>query len=246
MRPVRERPLCPVRDRRRAAQCKRRRDRHPLLRSAIRTLHTARGEWWCGRAIPASLATRLSAEVTAVRRRPSRSSRRATWSGSAAGSIADTLHALSRGAEKYCENGMTRTYNGPSQDTRDNTYGGYRIRSSSARSRSARSPRTDRSRRSRRAVRRITTGRRSAMNAGPGKKVGIAGIGGLGHGLSSPTRLAPTPSPHTSPDKVRRRAPGRRRGRGSRDKAQMKAHSKLRSDVNPSPPRTILTPSPAC
>lgn len=88
------------------------------------------------------------------------------------------------GLEQYCDNGFTGTYNGPEQGTGANTFGGYSaqivVRENF--------------------VLRITHGEDSLAavapllcagittysplrqwNAGPGRKVGIVGLGGLGH-----------------------------------------------------------------
>ena len=88
------------------------------------------------------------------------------------------------GVEQFCEPGFTGTYNGPTQDTRDNTYGGYSdaivvreefvLHVRHARDQLA-------------AVAPLlcagitTWSPLRHWKAGPGKKVGIVGIGGLGH-----------------------------------------------------------------
>jgi uncharacterized zinc-type alcohol dehydrogenase-like protein len=93
-------------------------------------------------------------------------------------------HACDEGLEQYCENGFVGTYNGKTSDTPGHTLGGYsqrivvdekfvlRIRHPEAQLPSV-APLLCAG---------ITTySPLRHWNAGPGKKVGIVGIGGLGH-----------------------------------------------------------------
>jgi uncharacterized zinc-type alcohol dehydrogenase-like protein len=87
------------------------------------------------------------------------------------------------GEENYCENGFTGTYNGPEQDGGGNTYGGYStrivvdekfvLRIRHEKDLAAVAPLLCAG---------ITTySPLRHWNVGPGKKVGIVGLGGLGH-----------------------------------------------------------------
>ncbi|HLY57333.1 MAG TPA: NAD(P)-dependent alcohol dehydrogenase, partial [Stellaceae bacterium] len=88
-----------------------------------------------------------------------------------------------RGLEQYCEVGMTGTYNGPEQGTGGNTYGGYSdkivvreefvLRLPDGIDPAAAAPLLCAG---------ITTySPLRHWGAGPGKKVGVVGLGGLGH-----------------------------------------------------------------
>ncbi|HXF07083.1 MAG TPA: NAD(P)-dependent alcohol dehydrogenase [Candidatus Acidoferrales bacterium] len=138
--------------------------------------------------------------------------------------------SCAEGLEQYCENGFTGTYNGPAQEDGGNTYGGYsqlivvkehfvlRIRHDE-RQLAAVAPLLCAG---------ITTySPLRHWGAGPGKKVGIVGLGGLGH---MGVKLAHAMGAHvvlftTSPGKE---ADARRLGADevviSRDKQQMAAH----------------------
>ncbi|HMM44969.1 MAG TPA: NAD(P)-dependent alcohol dehydrogenase [Candidatus Macondimonas sp.] len=138
--------------------------------------------------------------------------------------------SCAEGLEQYCENGFTGTYNGPTQEDGGNTYGGYsklivvkehfvlRIRHDE-RQLAAVAPLLCAG---------ITTySPLRHWHAGPGKKVAIVGLGGLGH---MGVKLAHAMGAHvvlftTSPGKE---ADARRLGADevviSRDKQQMAAH----------------------
>jgi len=193
-------------------------------------LHTARGEWG-GTRYPCVPGHEIVGEVTAVG--PDVTKFKA---GDLVG-IGCMVDSCQRcqpchdGLEQYCENGMTGTYNGPTQDTRDNTYGGYsdkivvreefvlHVRHSPDQL-AAVAPLLCAG---------ITTwSPLRHWKAGPGKKVGIVGIGGLGHmGIKLSHALgAHTVAFTTSPDKVEAaRALGADEVVVSRDKEQMKAHA---------------------
>jgi uncharacterized zinc-type alcohol dehydrogenase-like protein len=139
--------------------------------------------------------------------------------------------ACAEGLEQYCEKGMTGTYNGPTQGTRDNTYGGYSDRivvrqefvlhiRHGAEDLAAAAPLLCAG---------ITTwSPLRHWNVGPGKKVGIVGIGGLGHmGI----KLARALGAHvvaftTSPSKIEdAKALGAHEVVVSKNREEMKAHS---------------------
>jgi len=146
-------------------------------------LHTVRSEW-SGTKFPCVPGHEIVGHVTAV-------------GGAVSGfKVGDTVGvgclvgscqhcpACGEGLEQYCENGFVGTYNGPTSDAPGHTLGGYsqsivvdenfvlRIRHPEAQL-AAVAPLLCAG---------ITTySPLRHWNAGPGKKVGIVGIGGLGH-----------------------------------------------------------------
>ncbi|CAM3358816.1 NAD(P)-dependent alcohol dehydrogenase [Paracidovorax anthurii] len=146
-------------------------------------LHTARGEW-AGTRFPSVPGHEIVGRVTAVGPLVTKF-REGDLVG--VGCMVDSCQhcaPCAEGLEQYCDNGFTGTYNGPEQGTGANTYGGYSaqivVRENF--------------------VLRITHGADSLAavapllcagittysplrqwQAGPGKKVGIVGLGGLGH-----------------------------------------------------------------
>ena len=168
-------------------------------------LHTARSEW-DGTRYPCVPGHEIVGEVTAVGDAVTRFK---PGDIVGVGCMVDSClscDACREGLEQYCEVGFTGTYNGPTQDSGDNTYGGYsdqivvrdefvlhiRHREDQL---AAVAPLLCAG---------ITTwSPLRHWQAGPGKKVGIVGIGGLGHmGL----KLAHALGAHvvaftTSPDK---------------------------------------------
>ncbi|MDQ3060131.1 MAG: NAD(P)-dependent alcohol dehydrogenase [Pseudomonadota bacterium] len=88
------------------------------------------------------------------------------------------------GLEQYCDNGMTGTYNGPAQGTGENTYGGY---SNSIVVRESFVLRISHAEDQLAAVAPLlcagitTYSPLRQWHVGPGQKVGIVGLGGLGH-----------------------------------------------------------------
>ncbi len=168
-------------------------------------LHTARSEWG-GTRYPCVPGHEIVGEVTAVGDAVTRFK---PGDIVGVGCMVDSClscDACREGLEQYCEVGFTGTYNGPTQDTGDNTYGGY----------------SDRIVVREEFVLHIRHGEDQLAavapllcagittwsplrrwNVGPGKKVGVVGIGGLGHmGL----KLADALGAHvvaftTSPDK---------------------------------------------
>jgi uncharacterized zinc-type alcohol dehydrogenase-like protein len=138
--------------------------------------------------------------------------------------------SCAEGEEQYCENGFTGTYNGPAQEGGGNTYGGYSanivvnekfvLRVGHKNHLEAVAPLLCAG---------ITTySPLRHWGAGPGKKVGIVGLGGLGH---MGVKLAHAMGAHvvlftTSPGKV---ADGKRLGADevviSKDPGQMAKHA---------------------
>ncbi|HEY8593042.1 MAG TPA: NAD(P)-dependent alcohol dehydrogenase [Sphingomicrobium sp.] len=93
-------------------------------------------------------------------------------------------HSCDEGLEQYCENGMVGTYNSPTQDPPGHTVGGYsqRIVVSDRFVLKVTHPQNQLAAVAPLLCAGITTwSPLRHWNAGPGKKVGIVGIGGLGH-----------------------------------------------------------------
>ena len=192
-------------------------------------LHTARGEWG-GTRYPCVPGHEIVGHVTAVGSSVTRF-REGDIVG--VGCMVDSCQHCEpcrEGLEQYCENGFTGTYNGPAQQTGDNTYGGYsdtivvredfvlRV-SHPADQLAAVAPLLCAG---------ITTwSPLRHWNVGPGKKVGVVGIGGLGHmGIKLARALgaevvAFTTSPAKKADAL---ALGAHDVVVSRDKGEMKAH----------------------
>jgi len=87
------------------------------------------------------------------------------------------------GLENYCEKGMTGTYNGPTQDTGENTYGGYSDKVVVREEFVLRVPEgLDPAAAAPLLCAGITTySPLRHWNVQPGQKVGVVGLGGLGH-----------------------------------------------------------------
>ena len=146
-------------------------------------LHTARGEWGNTR-YPCVPGHEILGRVSAVGQSVQRFS---VGDIVGVGCMVDSCRrclACTEGLEQYCEHGFTGTYNGPAQGTGGNTHGGYsthivvdqgfvlRIRHGAAQH-AAVAPLLCAG---------ITTwSPLRQWGAGPGKKVGIVGLGGLGH-----------------------------------------------------------------
>lgn len=146
-------------------------------------LHTVRGEW-PGTRYPCVPGHEIVGRVSAVGERVTRF---AVGDTVGVGCIVDSCGGCSSctaDLEQYCENGMTGTYNSPTPDAPGHTLGGYsqtivvkdayvvhiRHRADQL---AAVAPLLCAG---------ITTySSLRRWNAGPGKKVGIVGIGGLGH-----------------------------------------------------------------
>ena len=147
-------------------------------------LHTVRSEWG-GTLYPCvpghEIVGHVSAvggEVTQIQgRRHRRAS--AAWS-----TAASTAPSCAEGLEQYCENGFVGTYNGPTEGCARPHAG--RLFAAHRRRREVRAEdppsRGPARRRGAAAVRRHHhLFAAAALEGGPGKKVGIVGIGGLGH-----------------------------------------------------------------
>jgi uncharacterized zinc-type alcohol dehydrogenase-like protein len=192
-------------------------------------LHTARGEWG-GTLYPCVPGHEIVGRVTAAG---------AAVDGFREGDIVgigcmvdSCLHcsACREGLEQYCEKGFTGTYNGPAQGSGDNTYGGYSDRivvreefvlriGHDEKDLAAVAPLLCAG---------ITTwSPLRHWKIGPGSKVGIVGIGGLGHmGIKLARALgaqvvAFTTSPGKKDDAI---ALGAHEVVVSREKREMKAH----------------------
>ncbi|HZG08637.1 MAG TPA: NAD(P)-dependent alcohol dehydrogenase [Allosphingosinicella sp.] len=193
-------------------------------------LHTARGEW-SGTRYPCVPGHEIVGEVTAVGDAVTAFQ---VGDTAAVGCLVDsckTCSACGEGLEQYCENGFTGTYNGPEQDGGGNTFGGYsdrivvredfvlKIRHDAGQL-AAVAPLLCAG---------ITTwSPLKHWSAGPGKAVGIVGIGGLGH---MGVKLAKALGAHvvaftTSPSKVEdARALGADEVVVSTDRGAMKAQA---------------------
>jgi alcohol dehydrogenase (NADP+) len=146
-------------------------------------LHTVRAEW-AGTLYPCVPGHEIVGHVSAV---GSDVAGFAIGDRVGVGCLVDSCqhcHSCAEGLEQYCENGMVGTYNGPTPDAPGHTLGGYSARivvddkfvlriSHSEEQLAAAAPLLCAG---------ITTwSPLRHWNAGPGKKVGIVGIGGLGH-----------------------------------------------------------------
>lgn len=146
-------------------------------------LHTARSEW-PGTRYPCVPGHEIVGEVTAV---GSDVTKFRVGDLAAIGCMVDsclTCPSCQEGLEQYCEKMFTGTYNGPTQDTGDNTYGGYsdRIVVREEFVLNVRHPREQLAAVAPLLCAGITTwSPLRHWDVGPGKKVGIVGIGGLGH-----------------------------------------------------------------
>jgi uncharacterized zinc-type alcohol dehydrogenase-like protein len=192
-------------------------------------LHTARGEWG-GTRYPCVPGHEIVGEVTQVGDAVTRFK---VGDLVGVGCMVDSCQACDpcrAGLEQFCQPGFTGTYNGPTQDTGDNTYGGYSDRivvreefvvaiSHDEKDLAAVAPLLCAG---------ITTySPLKHWGAGPGKKVGVVGIGGLGH---MGVKIAHALGAHvvaftTSQSKIAdAKALGADEVVVSRDKEQMKAH----------------------
>jgi len=193
-------------------------------------LHTARGEW-PGTRWPCVPGHEIVGRVSAVG---------AAVTGFAVGDLAGVgcmvdscrrCSACAEGLEQYCENGFTGTYNGPTQDSRDNTYGGYseRIVVDEAFVLRIRHPEAQLAAVAPLLCAGITTwSPLRQWKVGPGQKVGVVGLGGLGHMALKLARALGaevvlfTTSPSKREDALRL---GAHDVVVSGDKAQMAAHA---------------------
>ncbi|WP_321927287.1 NAD(P)-dependent alcohol dehydrogenase [Paraburkholderia guartelaensis] len=141
-----------------------------------------------------------------------------------------TCPSCAEGLEQYCENGWVGTYNGADRVSGDITYGGYSTQLVVDEAFVLRVPENlDAAAAAPLLCAGITTySPLRTWGAGPGKKVGIVGLGGLGH---MGVKLAHAMGAHvvlftTSPSKIE---DGKRLGADevviSKDPEQMKAHA---------------------
>src|SRR5690606_24336635 len=193
-------------------------------------LHTARGEW-PGTRWPCVPGHEIVGRVSAVG---------AAVTGFAVGDLAGVgcmvdscrrCSACAEGLEQYCENGFTGTYNGPTQDSRDHTYGGYseRIVVDEAFVLRIRHPEAQLAAVAPLLCAGITIwSPLRQWKVGPGQKVGVVGLGGLGHMALKLARALGaevvlfTTSPSKREDALRL---GAHDVVVSGDKAQMAAHA---------------------
>jgi uncharacterized zinc-type alcohol dehydrogenase-like protein len=192
-------------------------------------LHTARGEWG-GTKYPCVPGHEIVGTVSAVGSDVTKF-REGDLVG--VGCMVDsclTCSACKAGLEQYCEPGFTGTYNGPEQGTGGNTWGGYsdRIVVREEFVLHVRHRPEDLAGVAPLLCAGITTwSPLRHWEAGPGKKVGVVGIGGLGHmGVKLARALgaevvAFTTSPSKREDAL---ALGAHEVVVSRDEGQMAAH----------------------
>jgi len=145
-------------------------------------LHTARGEW-AGVKFPSVPGHEIVGRVTAVGGHVSKF-KEGDLVG--VGCIVDSCQVCNpckEGLENYCEKGMTGTYNGPTQDTGENTYGGYSDKVVVREEFVLRVPEgLDPAAAAPLLCAGITTySPLRHWNVQPGQKVGVVGLGGLGH-----------------------------------------------------------------
>ena len=146
-------------------------------------LHTARGEWG-GTVYPSVPGHEIVGRVTAVGTLVSKFK---PGDIVGIGCMVDSCQhcaPCAEGLEQYCDNGFTGTYNGPEQGTGANTYGGY---SSHMVVRESFVLRIAHDEKDLAAVAPLlcagitTYSPLRQWQVGPGHKVGIVGLGGLGH-----------------------------------------------------------------
>ncbi len=138
--------------------------------------------------------------------------------------------ACDEGLEQYCENGMVGTYNGPTTDAPGHTLGGYsqRIVVDEKFVLHVRHPQDQLAAVAPLLCAGITTySPLRHWKAGPGKKIGIVGIGGLGHmGIKLAHAMGAHVVAFTTSESKRQQAHalGADEVVNSRDEAQMAAH----------------------
>ena len=146
-------------------------------------LHTVRSEWG-GTLYPCVPGHEIVGHVTAI---GSDVSGFKVGDTVGVGCLVDSCqhcHSCDEGLEQYCENGFTGTYNGNTADAPGHTLGGYsqRIVVNEKFVLRIRHPEAQLAAVAPLLCAGITTwSPLRHWNAGPGKKVGIVGIGGLGH-----------------------------------------------------------------
>lgn len=193
-------------------------------------LHTARGEWG-GTRYPCVPGHEIVGEVQAVGDAVTRFKKGDVVGVGCMVDSCLSCPSCQEGLEQYCERFFTGTYNGPTQESGDNTYGGYSdtivVREEFVLH--IRHGREDLAAVAPLLCAGITTwSPLRHWKAGPGKKVGIVGIGGLGH---MGVKLAKALGAHvvaftTSPGKIEdARALGADEVVVSRNSEEMNGHS---------------------
>jgi len=146
-------------------------------------LHTVRSEWG-GTLYPCVPGHEIVGRVTAVGEGVKNFKTGDTVGVGCLVGSCQHCHACAEGLEQYCENGFVGTYNGPTADAPGHTLGGYseRIVVDEKFVLKIRHPEAQLAAVAPLLCAGITTySPLRHWNAGPGKKVGIVGIGGLGH-----------------------------------------------------------------
>jgi uncharacterized zinc-type alcohol dehydrogenase-like protein len=145
-------------------------------------LHTARGEWG-GVNFPCVPGHEIIGRVSAVGAHVSKFKEGDMVGVGCMVDSCQVCNPCKAGLEQYCEKGMTGTYNGPTQDTGENTYGGYSDKIVVREEFVLRVPEgLDPAAAAPLLCAGITTySPLRHWNAGPGKTVGVVGLGGLGH-----------------------------------------------------------------
>ncbi len=193
-------------------------------------LHTVRSEW-PGTRYPCVPGHEIVGEVSAVGSDVSRFKVGNTVGVGCLVGSCKRCAACAEGLEQYCENGFVGTYNGPTPDAPGHTLGGYaqRIVVDEDFVLQIRHPKDQLAAVAPLLCAGITTySPLRHWKAGPGKKVGIVGIGGLGHmGIKIAHAMGATVVAFTTSENKRQDALdlGADEVVVSRDKRQMKAHA---------------------
>jgi uncharacterized zinc-type alcohol dehydrogenase-like protein len=146
-------------------------------------LHTVRSEWG-GTLYPCVPGHEIVGQVTAVGGQVTRFKLGDTVGVGCLVGSCQRCASCAEGLEQYCENGFVGTYNGPTGDAPGHTLGGYsqRIVVDDKFVLKIRHPKEQLAAVAPLLCAGITTySPLKHWNVGPGKKVGIVGIGGLGH-----------------------------------------------------------------
>jgi uncharacterized zinc-type alcohol dehydrogenase-like protein len=146
-------------------------------------LHTVRSEWG-GTRYPCVPGHEIVGQVTAVGGEVTRFKVGDTVGVGCLVGSCQRCASCADGLEQYCENGFVGTYNGPTEDAPGHTLGGYsqRIVVDDKFVLKIRHPKEQLAAVAPLLCAGITTySPLKHWNVGPGKKVGIVGIGGLGH-----------------------------------------------------------------
>ncbi|HZF95129.1 MAG TPA: NAD(P)-dependent alcohol dehydrogenase [Allosphingosinicella sp.] len=193
-------------------------------------LHTARSEWG-GTRFPCVPGHEIVGRVSAV---GAEVTKFAQGDLVGVGCMVDSCrrcNSCREGLEQFCENGFTGTYNGPDQETGDNTYGGYsdRIVVREEFVLKVNHPEDQLAAVAPLLCAGITTwSPLRHWKVGEGSKVGVVGIGGLGHmGIKLARAMgAQVVAFTTSPSKREdARALGAHEVVVSHDRDEMKAHA---------------------